>query len=341
MSKSLRFAVLLALSLLCAATLLGGEITSGRLQIQGVALEVDTPAVTTGIDIPTTIQTKFGGRMNDAASSVDGLVAVADLTGPGIDTPIQLTTAPGYKFQIPGFSREGIYYLQNIRLMKGNDFVAPAIPPTAAITVANILQTSVKVHQLTPDEMRARGIVVDGRNFNVYEYSFTFLVNGQSIVIPFPVMIDPRTHEVTAIGKEKPFSLPPTNQVQPPRWSPPDVVAFELPPDVDDQSDPQLGKDPLEKAKRPKRPSIPAAIVIPNSLAVLHQFFAVILTVSNGAPSGSTARLDDLRATIKVPTALRTAKTNPSVAFGQAVPIVDPTTGVTFLIAQAKGEAEW
>src|SRR5712691_2194795 len=259
MSKSLRFAVLLALSLLCAATLLGGEITSGRLQIQGVALEVDTPAVTTGIDIPTTIQTKFGGRMNDAASSVNGLVAAADLTGSGIDTPIQLTTAPGYKFQIPGFSREGIYYLQNIRLMKGNDFVAPAIPPMAAITVANILQTSVKVHQLTPDEMRARGIVVDGRNFNVYEYSFTFLVNGQSIVIPFPVMIDPRTHEVTPLGKEKPFSIPQVKpQIQPPRWSPPDVVMFELPPDPDQTGDQQPSQDPLEKTKKTKRPSIPA-----------------------------------------------------------------------------------
>ncbi|HEV8661233.1 MAG TPA: hypothetical protein VGS96_21725, partial [Thermoanaerobaculia bacterium] len=341
MRNRLPVAVLLAQSLFCTAALLGAEIVSGSLQIQGTALEVDTPAVTTGIDIPTTIQTKFGGRMNDAAPSVDGLVAAADLTGPGIDRPIQLTTAPGYKFQIPGFSREGIYYLQNIRLMRGNDFVAPATPSAAAITVANVLQTAVKVHQLTSEEMRSRGIVVDGRNFNVYEYSFTFLVDGQSIEVPFPVVVDRRTHEVTPIGKEKPFSLPPTKQVQPPRWSPPDVIPFELPPDPDDTGDQNVAKDPLDKEKKSKRPSIPAAIVIPNSLAVLHQFFAVILTVSNGAPSGSTARVDDIRATVKIPTALRTAKTNPSVAFGQAVPIVDPTTGVTFLVAQAKGQAEW
>lgn len=163
-------AILLA-QCLCAAVVLGGDITSGSLQIQGVSLEVDTPAVTTGIDIPTTIQTKFGGKTNDAAPAVQGLLAVGDLTGPGIDTPIQLTTAPGFRFQIPGFSREGIYYLQNVRLMKGNDFVAPATPSAAAITVANILQTSVTVHQLTPDELRSRGIVVDGRNFNVYENS--------------------------------------------------------------------------------------------------------------------------------------------------------------------------
>jgi hypothetical protein len=153
----------------CAAALLGGDITSGSLQIQGVALEVETPAVTTGILIPTTIQTKFGGRMNDAAPSVEGLLAVAELTGPGLDPPIQLTTAPGYKFQIPGFPQEGVYVLQNIRLTKGNDFVTAAVPSAAAITVANILQTSVKVHQLTPDELRSRGIVLDGRNYNVYE----------------------------------------------------------------------------------------------------------------------------------------------------------------------------
>jgi hypothetical protein len=340
MRHRLPIAVLLAQSLSCATALIGGEIARGSLQVQGVALEIDTPAVTTGIDIPTTIQTRFGGLVNDAAPSVEGLLAVGDLTGPGIDTPIQLTTAPGYKFQIPGFSVEGVYYLQNVRLMKGSDFVAPASPPAAAITVANVLQTAVKVHQLTPEEMRARGIVVDGRNYNVYEYSFTFIFDGQSIEVPFPVVVDPRTHEVIPIGKETPFKIPSVKDVQPPRWSPPDVIVFELPPDEAGGA-PDAPPDPLGNEPKIKRPSIPAAIVIPNSLAVLHQFFAVLLTVSNGAPSGSTARLEDIRATIKVPAALRTVRSDPSVVFGQPVPIVDPNTGLTFLVAQAKGEAEW
>lgn len=82
-------------------------------------------------------------------------------------------------------------------------------------------------------------------------------------------------------------------------------------------------------------------MVIPNSLAVLHQFFAVAVMVTNGAPENSSARLEDLEATIKIPTALRTVKTTPQVSFGQAVPIVEPTTGVSFLVAQARGEAEW
>jgi hypothetical protein len=144
------------------------DITSASLQIQGISLEVETTSVTTGLDIPTTVQTVFGGKKNDQAASVEGLLAIGDLSGPGIDVPIQLTTSPGQRFQIPGLSREGVYFFQNIRLMKGTEFIASASPSVAAITVANVLQTSVKVRQLTPDELRSRGIVVDGRNYDVY-----------------------------------------------------------------------------------------------------------------------------------------------------------------------------
>src|SRR5881409_2557624 len=80
---------------------------------------------------------------------------------------------------------------------------------------------------------------------------------------------------------------------------------------------------------------------LPASLAVLHQFFAVTLMVTNGAPAGSTVTLDSISALIKPPAPLRTVKSVPSVAFNQPVPIVDATTGVTFLVAQAKGDAEW
>ena len=43
------------------------------------------PPVTTGIDIPTTIQTEFGGKQNDEAPAIEGLLAVGELTGPGIE----------------------------------------------------------------------------------------------------------------------------------------------------------------------------------------------------------------------------------------------------------------
>src|SRR6202008_424141 len=93
-------------------------IISADLQIQGVGLKVVTVSATTGVDIPASIQTEFGGKQNDDAPNIDGLLAAGDLTGPGIDTPIRLETAPGHKFQIPALSREGVYFLQNVRLMK-------------------------------------------------------------------------------------------------------------------------------------------------------------------------------------------------------------------------------
>ncbi|HKR67022.1 MAG TPA: hypothetical protein VJZ00_25060, partial [Thermoanaerobaculia bacterium] len=314
------------------------SITSTSLRIQGAGLKVVTESVTTSIDLPTTVQTEFGGKQNDEAVALEGVTAVGELTGPGIDTPIQLTTAPGHRFQIPGLSQQGVFYLQNVRLMKGTEFLQYATPATSVITVADLLQTKVSVRQLSPDELRARGIVVDSRNYDVFEYSFTFIIEGQEVKIPFPVIIDPRTHEVQPVAKENPYSLPPIKLVEPPRWSPPQII----PMDFGEEGDlPEPGQDPVERKVRGPRTSIPAAIVIPNSLAALHQFFAVAVMVTNGAPEGSEARLEDIKATIKIPTALRTVKTTPQVSFGQPVPIVEPSTGVTFLIAQGRGEAEW
>jgi len=313
------------------------EIAAADLQIQGVGLKVITVSATTGLDIPVAIQTEFGGKQNDDAPSVEGLIAVGDLTGPGIDSPIRLETAPGHKFQIPGLSREGVYFLQNVRLMKGTDFLQSATPSIASVTVSNLLQTTVKVKQLTPDEIRARGISIDLRNYDVFEYTFSFLVNGQVVEIPFPVVIDTRTHEVRELPRETPYKLPEIGPITPPRWDPPEMDTFEL---TDGGELPQTTEDPAQKGGG-ARISIPAALVIPNSLAVLHQFFAVTLMVTNGAPAGSTVSLDSITATIKPPAELRTVKSNPAVAFNQPVPIVDANTGVTFLVAQAKGEAEW
>ncbi len=316
------------------------NITSTSLRIQGAALQIhdDSKTVTTGIDIPVAVQTVFGGKTNDEAVSLEGVTVLGELTGPGLENPIQLSTAPGHKFQIPGLAQLGTYYLQNIRMMKGTEFLQYATPSVAVITVADVLQTKVTVKQLSPEELRARGITIDSRNFDVYEYTFTFIVQGQEVKIPFPVVIDPRTHQALPIARESEYVLPSAKLITPPRWTPPAIIPTEF---VEEGELPEPGQEPKEGEKGGARLSLPAAIVIPNSLAVLHHFFAVGLMVTNGSPAGSTARLEDIHATIRIPTALRTVKTSPSVAFGQAVPIVEPTTGVTFLIAQSRGEAEW
>ncbi|HVS32818.1 MAG TPA: Ig-like domain-containing protein [Thermoanaerobaculia bacterium] len=329
--------LVLCVGLLAIGSVEADEIASADLQIQGVGLRVITISASTGLDIPAVIQTEFGGKQNEEAQVVEGLLAVGELSGPGIDAPIRLETAPGHKFQIPGLSREGVYFLQNIRLMKGDDFLQSATPAVATITVSNLLQTSVRVRQLSAEEIRARGISIDPRNYEVYEYTFSFLVNGQIVEVPFPVVIDPRTHEARPIVEETPYRLPPVSQVLPPRWHPPDISTFEL---YAGDEQPEPVDDPVRRTGT-GRPAIPAALIIPNNLAVLHQFFAVTLMVTNGAPSGSNVTLDAVTGQIKPPASLRTVKSNPSVSFNQPVPIVDATTGVTFLVAEAKGEVDW
>ena len=315
-------------------------VTKADLQIQGSSLAVVDTVVTTQLGATAFVHTSFGGLQDDQAPVIEGLSAVGDLTGPGITTPIPIVTAPGHAFQISGLSQEGIYYLQNVRLMNGTQLLQLAVPSVSAIQVANTLKTTVTVRQLTPDEMRSRGINVDPSNYDVYEYTFSFLVNGQTVTVPYPVIINRTTHEPEPGAKEDPYFLPQDTQGAPPRWVPPSNGGIIILPDVPefgDSADPP--GDPLHPNPRPQ---IHCAIVIPNSLAVLHQFFAVGLVVANGAPAGSNVKLDSVTASIDVPNQLRIAKVDPPTTFGQPVTIKDPNNpNVTFLIAQATGQADW
>jgi hypothetical protein len=64
-------------------------------------------------------------------------------------------------------SSEGVYMLSNIRLIRDGAFLQTAFPTVATITVANVLQTSVRLRQLTAEELRARGINLDPRYYDV------------------------------------------------------------------------------------------------------------------------------------------------------------------------------
>src|SRR3954452_5854716 len=315
------------------------NIAATDVYIAGSSLALEDVTATTGLNIPVSLQTSFGALKNEQAPVVPELTAIGDLTGPGIDTPIQLQTAPGHSFTIPGLAKEGVYLLQNVRLMRGTTFVQTAVPSSAAITVADVLKTKVSVRQLTAAELRARGITIDARNFDVYEYTLSFFVGNKEVLVPFPVMIDKRTHEITPINNEPKYSIPGfKNAPTPPRWGPPQVIPLEI---IPDDGLPEPPDRDNESTQSGAPPTITAAIVIPNSLGVLHQFFAVALTVSNNAPSGSSITLDSVTATMKNPPELRIADTKPAVSFGRPLPLVDPNSGTTILIAQGKAEADW
>ncbi|HEV8432160.1 MAG TPA: Ig-like domain-containing protein, partial [Thermoanaerobaculia bacterium] len=315
-------------------------VAKADLQIQGSSLALVDTIVTAQLGTTAFVHTSFGGLQDDQVPVIDGLSAAGDLVGPGITTPIPFTTQPGHAFLITGLSQEGTYYLQNVRLLAKGQLQQLASPSTAAIQVTNALQTTVTVRQLTPDELRARGITVDPSNYDVYEYTFSFLVDGKTVSIPYPVIINKTTHEIEPLTREDPYNLPSDTSQLPPRWAPPGGGNIIITPDFLDFGSTPSQSDSDPRNERPK-PQIHCAIVIPNSLAVLHQFFAVGLIVANGAPAGSNVTLDSIGATIDVPNQLRVANVAPPTAFGQPVTITDPNTGATFLIAQNSGKAEW
>ena len=73
--------LLVTLAFAAAAGPAAANITSTSLRIEGAGLKViNDPPVTTGIDMPATIQTSFGNRQNDEATSIEGLLAVGELT---------------------------------------------------------------------------------------------------------------------------------------------------------------------------------------------------------------------------------------------------------------------
>lgn len=161
--------IAIAVGIFSAATAHAGELARGDLAIVGLGLELDRAPVSAAVGVPSSVQTIFGGRTNDQAPAVPGLTVAGDLTGPGIEAPITLSAVPGKRFTIPALQRKGEYVLQNVRLLgPEGEFLQQAVPSFAIIHVADALQTRVRVRQLTPDELRERGILIDARNQDVY-----------------------------------------------------------------------------------------------------------------------------------------------------------------------------
>ncbi|HYO78098.1 MAG TPA: Ig-like domain-containing protein, partial [Thermoanaerobaculia bacterium] len=338
MLRRLLIACSIAVSALSGAVLHAGEVARGELAIVGLGVEVDRAPVSAATGVPSSVQTIFGGRKNDDAPPAPGLSVLGELTGPGVDAPITLSAIPGRRFAIPALHTKGEYTLQNIRLVGASgEFLQQAMPSYAVINVTDALKTEVRVRQLTPEEMRERGILVDARNFDVYEYTFIFSVDQSEIEIPYPVIVD-RQRGATipfGIGAQSPPPLPRNGGRTRIVRGKPQVFDLgnvgDLPPEEEEKI--REGKITM--------PRLPAALVMPTGFGVLHQFFAVILEVSNAADDGSSVKLDSITASLRAPLQMRVSKVMPAVAIGQPVPIKDEKTGATFLVAGARGTAEW
>jgi len=95
----------------------GAVLADADLLIRGVRLTVAPARQEVDPGRPTVVRTSLGDVA--PAQLGPGVLVAADLSGPGLDAPLALTTAPGEPFAIPGLNREGAYALTGIRLVAG------------------------------------------------------------------------------------------------------------------------------------------------------------------------------------------------------------------------------
>ncbi len=319
------------------------DLGSGQLLIAGTELIVSPESQTVPFDTPTIVETRLEGYDPEQGQLPADLRVLADFRGPQIEGVLVLETVPGAPLRIPRLRLEGEYLLENIRLLQGGELLAYASPRSAVVRVTQVLVTRVTSRPLTLDEIRAYGIVVDDDSFQAFNFTFGFAVEGDVLDYNVPVIWAPgRLPEVFSGGGGIGGSRP--------RFHPPPMAPFrmEFPPAPG--SDPAGGcEDPEGDCTIEEPPPLPGVILFPTDLGLLHQFFSVVLMVQNGAPAGDPLTVRDLTAKIRVPAGLRQAETIPPTPLGVPVPVrvpgpdgeVGTADDLTFLIAQAAGEAEF
>ena len=346
---------MLAMAALCAlaaaAPAGAADLADATLAIAGAKLTVSPESQTVPFDTPTEVLTQLQGFDTAHGAIPANLLVLGDLTGPQISGVLTLSTVPGQPFQIPRLQTQGIYQLDNIRLMQGGNLLGYAQPRSAALTVTQVLVTSVTSRALTTDEIRSYGIALDSSSMQAYVFTFAFAVApGQTVNYDLPVVFNQ--------GSVSSAPLPLYQVVGQggavhggPRFTPPRMAPFQLnlAPTNTGSGGVLGGCLDLEDdcSSNPPLP-IPGVILFPTDISLLHQFFSVILMVQNGAPAGDPLVLRDLSARVTLPPGLRQASTLPPTPLGVPIPIRVPgpdgilgtADDITFLVAQASGEAQ-
>ncbi|MEO1087852.1 MAG: hypothetical protein AAFY88_26760, partial [Acidobacteriota bacterium] len=278
--------------------------------------------------------------------------------GPEINGGLRLETTPGEPFRIPRFRLQGEYSLQDIRLEQDGDLLAYAEPREATIGVTRILITSVSATAMTTEEMRGYGLVIGEGNYQAFNLTFALALFDQ----PDRDFVVPVVYELYGQGSgdgtsEPRLTIPTSGQsgTVTSRFQPPSLTPFRvdlLPEDREILEVPKGGcdvkKSPCRK-DQPKAPPMVGVVLFPTDVSLLHQFFSLVLSVQNGAPSGDVLQVRDLTAKARIPSGLRAAETHPPTPLGVPVPVRAPgpdgevgtADDLNLLVAQATGEAEF
>ncbi len=325
------------------------DLGSAQLQIAGTRLAVSPESQTVPNNTATIVETHLEGYDVASGTLPTDLKVVADLTGPEIDGVQRLETVPNEPFRIPRLRLEGQYQLDNIRLVEGDELLAYGEPRSSAILVTQVLVTRVTSRALTLDEVRSYGIVVDDDQFHAFNFTFGFAVDGEVFSYDMPVLFSSGAGFPSSVEVLRPPQLvgggggTSTARFRPPRMAP-----FTLKLKGSHQSDPNGGCKAIGGCRQADPVSLPGVILFPTDVSLLNQFFSVVVVAKNAAPEGDPLTIRDLTAKVSLPPGLRQAETEPPTPLGVPVPVrvpgPDGTLGtnddVTFLVAQAEGQAE-
>jgi hypothetical protein len=328
-----------------------GPLASGQLLIQGSRLTLYADAETTDADQTidvgerARVRTCFGGVEEPCGGvlpgdpRVAGLAVRAELRGPELPEPLPLETLPGGTFVLPGFQQEGEYRLENVRLVESatGRVLGAAEPPVALLHVTEIVLTSATVRTLSLADLQARGITLGEENFQAFSFAVGFAFGSEIVEIELPIVYNGfEPLQVLQAPRIELDQLPDDVVRMVRRWRPPNIVPFVL-----EQEEPE-GPRLREEGDEVFVPPLFGAIVLPGSVSYLNQFFEARLIVANGAPTGSQVSLSDLGGSIRLPSGnvLRVVASEPSVAAGQRVPVVEATGG-RILEPGEQGSAAW
>jgi hypothetical protein len=299
-TKKLPLLLLIPAFMLFAAVVSAQQtpIGSGKLYVFGLGLSADPLQQTVPINMGLGVNTHLVFPDIGVAPPVlpQDFVVQAELTGPGITTPILVTAKPGEMLVIPPLLQNGTYILDRIRLMSGDQVLLYAEPSAAFIkTLEKLLITQVTSRALSIDEIESLGITINPENFTAYTFTVGFATESGVVNIDIPVVIDMRNKEnITdyTYGGGEGLGLTTTTSLQIPNLSNLYVSGFTI------QAD-ELYEDQIPPGV--VVPTIEGAVVIPGNIAFLNQFFEVMLLVTNNAPSGTSLVVKDLTAEIFLP----------------------------------------
>ncbi|MEO6327209.1 MAG: carboxypeptidase-like regulatory domain-containing protein, partial [Thermoanaerobaculia bacterium] len=328
-------------------------LAAGQLRVQGSRLSIATEDRDRTINIGerAQVRTCYGNASVTCGITVAsdpliaGLFVKAELRGPELPEALVLDTVPGGSFFLPSFQLEGDYTLENIRLVDAFDRVIGSSEPSlVTLHVRQILLSSATVTTLSLADLKARGITLTQQNFRAFNFAVGFAFDGHTVNIEFPFLyqgngnVDPLDKPAVDLSSLSDLTAAQIHAIE--RWQPPNIVPFrlDLPP-----VDPLHRVDEVEESI-----DIPlfGAIVIPGNVSFLNQFFDARLIVSNGAPIGSGAILQNVTGSMRLPHSdsgaelLRLASTTPPVGVGQKIPVVG-SNNVRDLAPGVQGMASW